>query len=383
MNVITDTDTLARACKLLIGQPFATIDTEFLRENTFWPQLCLIQMAGPEGEFVVDPLADKIDLAPFFELMSHKETVKVFHAGRQDLEIIYAKAGIIPTPLFDTQVAAMVCGFGESIGYVNLVKRILGRELDKGARFTDWSRRPLSSKQLTYALADVTHLRGVYTHLASELEATRRTSWVAEEMATLSAPETYAADPDQAWRRLKMRVKNRRALAVMMELAAWRDRQAQDQDVPRSRILRDEALYDIANQSPIDPAKLGQLRTLSDGFARSARAKEIVQVVKSGLDRDMATVPKLNSGNALTPEATAISDLLRVLLKACAARHRVASKLIADAGDLDRIASEDEPEVMAMKGWRREVFGEEALRIKRGEVAVSVVDGEIVTVPRA
>lgn len=381
MNVITDTDALASACKLLCEQSFATIDTEFLRENTFWPQLCLIQMAGPEGEFIVDPLSKGLDLQPFFELMAHKTTTKVFHAGRQDLEIIYAKAGLIPKPLFDTQVAAMVCGFGESIGYVNLVKRILGQELDKGARFTDWSRRPLSPKQLTYALADVTHLRGVYSYLASELEATKRTSWVAEEMATLSAPETYAADPDQAWRRLKMRVKNRRALAVMMELAAWRDRQAQSQDVPRSRILRDEALYDIANQSPTDPAKLGQLRTLSDGFARSARAKEIVAVVKDGLDRDMTTVPKLNAGTALTPEATAVSDLLRVLLKACAARHRVATKLIADSGDLDRIASEHEPDVIALKGWRRELFGEEALRVKRGEVAISVIDGEIATVP--
>ncbi|MFT5509081.1 MAG: ribonuclease D [Hyphomicrobiaceae bacterium] len=387
MNVITDTDELARACKMLGAQPFATVDTEFLRENTFWPQLCLIQMAGPEGEFIVDPLSDKLNLAPFFELMANEATTKVFHAGRQDLEIIHALtrkegAGIIPKPLFDTQVAAMVCGFGESIGYVNLVKRILGHELDKGARFTDWSRRPLSPKQLTYALADVTHLRDVYTYLANELEATKRTSWVAEEMATLSAPETYAADPDLAWRRLKMRVKNRRALAVMMELAAWRDRQAQSQDVPRSRILRDEALYDIANQSPTDPSKLGQLRTLSDGFARSARAKEIVAVVKAGLDRDMATVPKLNTGNALTPEATAISDLLRVLLKACAARHRVATKLIADSSDLDRIASEDEPDVIALKGWRRELFGEEALRVKRGEVAVTVIDGEITTVPR-
>lgn len=388
MNVITDTDELARACKSLATQPFATIDTEFLRENTFWPQLCLIQMAGPEGEYIVDPLSDRLELAPFFELMASERTTKVFHAGRQDLEIIYALTrkdgeGIIPKPLFDTQVAAMVCGFGESIGYVNLVKRILGHELDKGARFTDWSRRPLSSKQLSYALADVTHLRGVYTNLSSELAATKRTSWVAEEMATLSAPETYAADPDQAWRRLKMRVKNRRALAVMMELAAWRDRQAQSQDVPRSRILRDEALYDIANQSPTEPAKLGQLRTLSDGFARSARAKEIVAVVKAGLERDMATVPKLNSGNALSPEATAVSDLLRVLLKACAARHRVATKLIADSSDLDRIASEDEPDVAALKGWRRELFGAEALRVKRGEVAISVIDGEITTVPRS
>lgn len=381
MNVITDTDALARACKRLAEQPFATIDTEFLRENTFWPQLCLIQMAGPDGEFIVDPLAKGLELDPFFELMANEATTKVFHAGRQDLEIIYAKAGIIPKPLFDTQVAAMVCGFGESIGYVNLVKRVLGEELDKGARFTDWSRRPLTPKQLSYAMADVTHLRGVYTYLASELDATKRASWVAEEMATLSAPETYAADPNVAWKRLKMRVKNRRALAVMMELAAWRDRQAQAQDVPRSRILRDEALYDIANQSPTDAGKLGRLRTVSDGFARSARAKEILEVVQAGLDRDMTTVPKLNSGNALTPEATAIADLLRVLLKACAARHRVASKLIADASDLDRIASEKNPDVIALKGWRREVFGEEALRVKRGEVAISVVDGEIATVP--
>jgi ribonuclease D len=382
MDVITDTDKLAAACARLAEHPFATIDTEFLRENTFWPQLCLIQMAGPDAEFIVDPLSEKLDLGPFFELMANECTTKVFHAGRQDLEIIHSKAGIIPKPLFDTQIAAMVCGFGESIGYVNLVKRIVGRELDKGARFTDWSRRPLSAKQLSYAIADVTHLRDVYSFLASELEATKRSSWVAEEMATLSAPETYAADPDLAWRRLKMRVKNRRALAVMMELAAWRDRQAQAQDVPRSRILRDEALYDIANQAPTDPAKLSQLRTLSEGFARSARAKEIVAVVKVGLERDVSTVPKLSAGQSLPPEAAAISDLLRVLLKACAARHRVASKLIADSSDLDRIASEDDPDVAALKGWRRELFGEEALRVKRGEVAVTVSDGEITTIAR-
>jgi len=382
MNVITDTENLARACKQLSEQPFATIDTEFLRENTFWPQLCLIQMAGPEGEFVVDPLAEDIDLAPFYELMTHKLTTKVFHAGRQDLEIIHSKAGVIPKPLFDTQIAAMVCGFGESIGYVNLVKKILGHDLDKGARFTDWSRRPLSSKQLTYALADVTHLRDVYSYLAQELETSARASWVDEEMATLSAPETYAADPEVAWRRLKMRVKSRRALAVMMELAAWRDRQAQTQDVPRSRILRDEALYDIANQAPTQVEKLGQLRTLSDGFARSQRAREIVEVVKAGLARDMGTVPKLNTGQTLSPQAMAVSDLLRVLLKACAARHRVAPKLIADSSDLDRIASEDEPDVPALKGWRRELFGEEALRLSRGEVAITVVDGEVTTVPR-
>ncbi len=382
MQVITQTEGLASACQALAHGPYVTVDTEFLRENTFWPQLCLIQLAGPDAEFIVDPLSADLDLEPFFALMADESVTKVVHAGRQDLEIIYAKANIIPKPLFDTQIAAMVCGFGESIGYVNLVKRVLGVELDKGARFTDWSRRPLSKKQLTYALADVTHLRGVYEHLASELKATGRANWVDEEMATLEAPATYAANPDDAWRRLKMRVKNRRALAIMMELAAWRDREAQSQDVPRNRILRDEALYDIANQAPGDSSKLAQLRTLSDGFARSARAKEIISVVKLGLERDMATVPRMNTGSTLSQEATAISDLLRVFLKACAARHRVATKLIADSADLDRIASEDNPDVAALKGWRHELFGEEALRIKRGEVALTVTDGEITTIAR-
>lgn len=383
MNVITTTDALAKACRQLSDHAFTTVDTEFLRENTFWPQLCLIQMAGPDGEFIVDPLAETLDLAPFFELMEVRSNTKVFHAGRQDLEIIYAKAGIIPEPMFDTQVAAMVCGFGDSIGYVNLVKKVLNVDLDKGARFTDWSRRPLSAKQLKYALADVTHLRGVYTHLARELETSGRSGWVQEEMATLAAPTTYQSDPDEAWRRLKMRVKNRRALGVLMELAAWRDRVAQEQDVPRNRVLRDDALYDIANQQPTETSKLGQLRTLNDGFARSARAKEIIAVVKAGLERDPKSVPKINTGTALSAEATAISDLLRVLLKACAARHRVATKLIADSSDLDRIASEDQPDVAALRGWRRELFGEEALRLKRGEVAVIVENGEIVTVPRS
>lgn len=382
MKVITDSQDLAQTCERLGQHPFVTVDTEFLRENTFWPQLCLIQIAGPEEAAIIDPLANGLDLTAFFALMGNRETTKVFHAGRQDVEIIYAKAGLIPAPLFDTQIAAMVCGFGESIGYVNLVRKITGDELDKGARFTDWSRRPLSTKQLSYALADVTHLRDVYHHLSTELEATNRAHWVAEEMATLTAPATYEAHPEDAWRRLKMRVKNRRALAILMELAAWRDRQAQSQDVPRGRVLRDEALYDIANQAPTETKKLGQLRTLSDGFARSQRAPEIIAAVKAGLERDLTDVPKINSGQSLTPEAMAIADLLKVLLKAAAARHRVAPKLIADSSELERIASEDDPDVAALTGWRRELFGEDALRIKRGEVALTVSDGEVVTVAR-
>jgi ribonuclease D len=339
-------------------------------------------MAGPDEQVIADPLAPGIDLKPFFELMSNERVLKVFHAGRQDIEIVYAKAGTIPHPIFDTQVAAMVCGFGEAVSYGNLVKRITGADIDKSSRFTDWSRRPLSDKQLHYALGDVTHLRQIYQHLRAELDGSGRDSWLSEEMATLTDPKTYTMLPEDAWKRLKLRVKSRKALAALIELAAWRERQAQSQDVPRARILRDEALYDIANHAPTDAAKLGELRTLSEGFSRSARAREIVEAVKRGLARDPKTLPPLHTGNGLTAEATALVDLLRVLLKAAAARNRVAPKLIADAEDLERIALEDAPQVPALRGWRRELFGEDALRLKRGEIALGVAGDEVVAVPR-
>ena len=382
MQLITDSEELSRACAALAAHEFVTVDTEFLREQTFWPQLCLIQMAGPEFEFLVDPLSDDIELQPFFDLMADQSVVKVFHAGRQDIEIVYAKAGLIPTPLFDTQVAAMVCGFGESIGYVNLAKKILGIDLDKGARFTDWSRRPLSDKQLTYALADVTHLRGIYAFLVDELAASGRSHWLSEEMAALASPGTYITEPKDAWKRLKMRVKNKRALAILMELAAWRETVAQSQDVPRNRVLRDEAMYDIANQAPTSLEKLGALRTLSQGFSRSARAKDIVAAVKRGRERDLDTVPTFKDSRQLSAEALAFIDLLRVLLKANAARHGVAPKLIADSGDLERIAADEDPDVPALKGWRRELFGEDAMRLKEGATALTVENGSVVTIAR-
>ena len=379
--MITTTSDLTDACARLARHPFVAVDTEFLREQTFWPVLCLIQMAGPEDELIVDPMAPGLDLKPFYELMANEAVTKVFHAGRQDVEIVYAKAGIIPHPLFDTQVAAMVCGFGESVSYVNLVKKVSNKDLDKSSRFTDWSRRPLSDKQLTYALADVTWLRDIYAYLKAELEATDRASWLDEEMATLTDPRTYETKPENAWERLKLRVRNRKSLGVLMELAAWRERLAQSQDVPRARILRDEALYDIANQAPTDTARLGELRTLSDGFSRSARAKEIVEAVKLGLARDVKSLPPLPSGQGLSAEATALVDLLRVLLKAASARNRVAPKLIADTSDLERIASEAEPDVPALRGWRRDLFGADALKLKTGELALTVSRGEVVTVP--
>jgi ribonuclease D len=381
MRVITDTDQLAQAVRELSVHPFVAVDTEFLREQTFWPELCLIQLAGPGVELIVDPLAPGIDLKPFFDLMADTRVVKVFHAARQDIEIVYSEADLIPSPVFDTQVAAMVCGFGESVSYVNLVKKVTGRDLDKSSRFTDWSRRPLSDKQLTYALGDVTHLRDIYLHLKTELEVTGRSSWLSEEMAELTDTKTYEAAPDEAWRRLKLRVKNRKALAVLMELAAWRERLAQAQDVPRGRILRDEALYDIANQAPTSTEQLGELRTLSDGFSRSARAKEIVETVKRGLARDFKALPQLPQGQPLSAEATATLELLKVLLKAAAARHRVAPRLIADSSDLEAIAVDAEPDVPAMKGWRRQMFGEDALRLKRGELALTLSKGEVLTIP--
>ena len=379
--LLSHTADLADACRRLAAHDFVAVDTEFMREQTFWPKLCLIQMAGPGIEVLVDPLAPGLDLRPFFELMANDRVVKVFHAARQDIEIVHYRAGIVPTPVFDTQVAAMVCGFGDSISYVNLVKRIANRDLDKSSRFTDWARRPLSRSQLTYALGDVTHLRDVYRYLKSDLEKTGRAHWLGEEMAGLTDPRTYELEPEHAWQRLKLKVRNRRALGVLMELAAWRERIAQTQDVPRNRVLRDEALYDIANQQPTETGQLGELRTLSDGFARSARAREIVEAVRRGLERDPKSVPPLTSGPAVSPEATAMVELLRVLLKAAAGRNGVAPRLIADSEDLERIASEREPDVPALKGWRRELFGEDALRLKRGELALAVRGGEVVVLP--
>lgn len=377
MHLVTSTSDLAAVCDRFASADFITVDTEFMREQTFWPELCLIQIASDTVEAIVDPLAAGIDLAPFYKLMANDRITKVFHAARQDIEIMYSEAGLIPTPIFDTQVAASVCGYGDSVSYVNLVKDITGHDIDKSSRFTDWSRRPLTDKQLVYALGDVTHLRDVYRHLRDKLEDTGRSSWLSEEMADLTHPETYETRPEDAWKRLKMRTKNRKSFGVLIELAAWRERAAQAQNVPRSRVLRDEALYDIANQMPTTPEQLGGLRTLSDGFSRSQRAREIMDAVKAGLERDPKALPQLNHARAVSAEAGATIELLKVLLKAAAAKHRVAPRLIADAEELERIAAEDEPDVLALKGWRRQLFGDDALKLKRGELALTLAGGEV------
>ena len=381
MRIVTSSQDLTSACQRLSDSDFVAVDTEFMREQTFWPQLCLIQIASPDEALIIDPMAPGLDLGAFWGLMANERIAKVFHAARQDIEIVFAKTGLVPHPVFDTQIAAMVCGFGESISYVNLVKKVTGIDLDKSSRFTDWSRRPLSDNQLSYALADVTHLRDVYRHLKAELEGASRADWLNEEMGVLTDPKTYEQHPEEAWQRLKLRVKSRKSLAVLMELAAWRERLAQSQDVPRARILRDEALYDIANQTPTSPEQMGELRTLSEGFSRSARARDIVEAVKRGLQRDLKALPPIDRGQQLSAEATALIDLLRVLLKASAARHRVAPRLIAGSDDLERIALEAEPDVAALKGWRRKLFGEDALRLKRGEIALTLDRGEVVAIP--
>ena len=380
MHVITKTDELAAVCSRLAEAPYVAVDTEFVRETTFWPDLCLIQIAGGDDEALIDPLAPGLDLSPFFALMAIKSVVKVFHAARQDLEIIFLHARIIPSPIFDTQVAAMVCGFGDSISFSNLVKSIVGANIDKSSQFTDWRRRPLSPKQLTYALSDVTLLRPVYEHLAAKLVATGRAHWLEQEMGFLTDPLTYDQQPENAWQRLKLRVKSRKALGVLVEVAAWRERVAQTQNVPRGRILKDDAIYDIANQMPQTTEQLGELRTINDGFSRSARGQELLTAVKQGLARDPATLPPLERGTSAPGEAQAVLELLKVLLKASAAEYGVAPKMIATTEDLERLAAEGEPDVLALKGWRRELFGKRALDLKSGKLALKVHKGAIATV---
>jgi ribonuclease D len=383
MDLITRNEDLAAACARLSAAPFVAIDTEFMREQTFWPKLCLIQMAAEGVDVLIDSQAPDLDLKPFFDLMSNERVLKVFHSGRQDIEIVHHLASVIPHPIFDTQVAAMVCGFGEAVSYSMLVKRVLGRNLDKTSRFTDWSRRPLSERQLTYALGDVLHLRDLYPKLKAQLDKSGRESWLDEEMAVLTDPRTYQLHPEQAWKRLKMRIKTPKALAVLMELAAWREREAQSQDVPRSRVLKDEALYDIANQAPRSAEDLGSLRTLHNGFARSSRGRAVLEAVTRGLERDPKSVPPIERGEPMPPEAAAVVDLLRVLLKATAGRHGVAHKLIATSDELEEIARSDDAEAAVLRGWRGKLFGEDALALKRGELALLIKNGEVIVLPAA
>lgn len=369
--MIETTAALADACKELAKSEFVTIDTEFLRETTFWPQLCLVQMASPTLEVLVDPMAKGIDLTPLFDLMADANVVKVFHAARQDIEIIHHLGGLIPHPIFDTQVAAMVCGFGDSISYDQLVQKTKNVQIDKSSRFTDWSHRPLSEKQLDYALADVTHLRDVYLALKAQLEREGRSSWLKEEMDILEARETYDMHPDDAWLRLKSRLRKPTELAILKFVAAWREREARSRNVPRSRVLKDDAIFEIAQQQPKDAEALSRLRTIPKGWERSTSGTAIIETVNAALALPKADMPQAPRHNHSPEGSGAAVELLKVLLKLTADKHGVAAKVIANSDDLDKIASEGEKaEVQALSGWRRELFGEPALKLIRGDVAL-------------
>lgn len=372
--MIETTADLKAACAELAKSDFITIDTEFLRETTFWPELCLIQMASPDTEVLVDPLAKGIDLAPFFELMANPNVLKVFHAARQDIEIVYHLGNLIPHPIFDTQVAAMVCGFGDSVSYDQLVQRVKGVQIDKSSRFTDWSRRPLSEKQLDYALADVTHLREIYLALKAQLEREGRASWLREEMDILEARETYDIHPDDAWQRLKMRLKKPQELAVLKYVAAWREREARNRNVPRSRVLKDDTIYEIAQQQPKDTEALSRLRTVAKGWERSTGGAAVVEAVNAALALPKSEMPHVPRHNQAPEGAAAATELLKVLLKLTAEKHGVAAKVLANSDDLEKIASEgDKAEVPALSGWRRDLFGETALQLISGNVALRFV----------
>jgi ribonuclease D len=381
MHLITTTSDLAAVCMRMAAHPFVTVDTEFLRETTYYPLLCVAQMASPEEAVVIDALAPDIDLSPLLALMADGKVMKVFHAARQDIEIVWHRAKLIPHPIFDTQVAAMVLGYGDSISYDQLVQRITGDTLDKSHRFTDWTRRPLSDAQLAYAVSDVTHLRDVYLALIDDLTRRGRADWVQDEMGILTSPDTYRMDPENAWQRLKTRVRKPKELAVLIEVAAWREREAQARDVPRSRVLKDDAIADIAVQAPTSIEKLKNLRSLPKGFERSRWGEAIVAAVTRGLERDPKTLPR---PARFQPAAngTAVVELLKVLLRMISERHHVAAKVIATVDDLDRIAADDHADVPALTGWRRELYGDKALALKHGKLALAIENGKVVAVER-
>ncbi len=381
MDLITTTAELSALCDRLAKHRVITVDTEFLRETTYYPLLCVVQMASADEAAVIDALAEGIDLKPFFELMSNEEVLKVFHAARQDIEIVWHRAGIIPHPIFDTQVAAMALGYGDSIAYDQLVERVTGHRPDKTHRFTDWSRRPLTAEQMHYARADVTHLRDVFAALDADLKKRGRSEWVSEEMEVLTSPRTYDFHPERAWERLKTRVRKPKELAVLIEVAAWREQEAQSRDVPRGRILKDDAVGDIATHAPTSLEKLASLRSLPKGFDRSKWGADIIAAVQRGLARDLSKLPKIEKprGNS---NGAAIVELLKVLLRMTSERHAVASKVIATVDDLEQIAADDNADVGALHGWRRELFGEAALALKQGRLALAIERGRVVKVDR-
>ncbi len=381
MELITTTQELADTCDRLARHRYITVDTEFLRETTYYPLLCVAQMASAEEAVVIDALAEGLDLKPFYELMANEHVLKVFHAARQDIEIVWHEAGLIPHPIFDTQVAAMVLGYGDSISYDQLVQRITGDTLDKSHRFTDWSKRPLSPAQVKYAISDVTHLRDVFEALDADLHQRARADWVGEEMEVLTSPDTYRVEPELAWQRLKTRARKPKELAVLMEVAAWREREAQTRDVPRGRVLKDDVVGEIAQQAPTTVERLAGLRSLPRGFERSKWGQDILQAVARGLARDPKSLPRIERQRGGGNGAATV-ELLKVLLRMTSERHAVAAKVIATIDELEQIANDDNADVPALHGWRRDLFGEKALALKHGKLSLAVENGKVVAIER-
>ena len=382
MKLITTTDDLAAFCKPLAATEFIAVDTEFMRERTYWPKLCLAQVAGPDDAAAIDALAEGIDLAPLDELMANAKVLKVFHAARQDLEIFYLRMNQVPQPLFDTQIAAMVCGHGEAASYESLATKLAKAKIDKSSRFTDWSRRPLSERQISYALSDVTHLRVVYEKLRRQLEKSGRLSWITEEVAVLNDPATYRADPEQAWRRLKPRGASPRLLGTLKEVAAWRERTAQRIDIPRQRLLRDEQMLEIASHAPKTTEDLAMTRGLGRGFAEGWQGREIMEAIERARNVPEADLPTRDKAPEQLRAPSAVVDLLRTLLRLKAEQAGVAGRLVASADELDRLAA-GKRDIAALRGWRREVFGGDAVDLIEGRLALSLAGDQAKLIPIA
>ena len=377
MTLITESNKLAEACNRLTNEKFLSIDTEFMREKTYYPQLCLIQIAGEKEAIIIDALAKDINLNPVLELMENKTITKVFHACRQDMEIFYNLNHKIPSPIFDTQIGAMVCGYGESVGYDKLVRQITGIQIDKSSRFTDWSYRPLSKQQLSYALSDVTHLRTVFEALSSQLEKSGRIKWLEEEFKTVLNPETYNTPLDKSWKRLKVKTGKPRFLILIKELCAFREREAQNRNVPRNRVIRDDILLDIAARSPRSPSDLAKVRNLTTQFSQGKLGESILRVVEAANQIPDSDAPRLEKSDYFQHQKSALVDLLKVLLKLKSENFNVAQKLIANSTDLEAIANNNKANVLALTGWRKDIFGEDALLLKAGKIALSASNGKI------
>lgn len=382
MSILQTSKDIADFCNKLSGEEFITIDTEFLREKTYFPKLCLVQLSGPDKDArAIDPLMDDIDLSPLFDLLANKNVLKVFHSGRQDLEIFFNLTGKVVEPIFDTQVAAMVCGFGDSISYEKLVNNITEGKVDKSSQFTDWSARPLTDKQLNYALGDVTHLCDIYLHLKEVLDKRGRTKWVLQEDKILSDPATYENDPYKAWERVKIRSPKAKNLAILREVAAIREKQAQKRNIPKSWVFRDEVIASIAVQAPTNKKQLAKIRNMPKDIAEGRLGEKLLAAVEKAISTPQSEWPQPKQRKHIPPQITCVVDILKMLLKIASTENEVASKLIANSSDLEEIALDDDADVPALKGWRREIFGEDALAIKHGKLAIGLKDEKITKFP--